>query len=271
MRQTLEEEGKTTYNEGEENLFSENALELSSMSRKERRTYKKDLRKKRLASMEGKEKWKYVVRYYKWHFLGTIFACIICICIGKSIYTSTLPTELLVAVTNDGMNLVCERYIPEAFREYYGLDDKNIIQVFDDLKIENAEDVTIQESMLTDYEKMVVYISSDRLDAIIGDENTLDYYRSTGDIAIIDQCMDDSLYGAIKDYIVEASDDTGYMNDGKAYSAAIDISGTEFVKKCQLSYDTVYLMIPNNRYTENDATMRLIRMIFKLDDTDSLS
>ena len=48
------------------------------------------------------------------------------------------------------------------------------------------------------------------------------------------------------------------------YAAAIDISQTDFVKQCQLSYDDVYLMIPNNRYMENDATLRLIRMIFDL-------
>ena len=105
-----------------------------------------------------------------------------------------------------------------------------------------------------------MYISSDRLDAIIGNEDTLNYYKSTGDIAMIDQCMDEDLYQEIKDHIVKVTDDTQYMNDGKPYAAAIDIS--EFAKKCQFSYDAVYLMIPNNRYVNNEATMRLIRMIF---------
>ena len=49
-------------------------------------------------------------------------------------------------------------------------------------------------------------------------------------------------YGC-KKYIVTASSDDTYMNEGKPYSAAIDISGTEFANNCNLSYDKVYLMI----------------------------
>ena len=112
----------------------------------------------------------------------------------------------------------------------------------------------------------MVYISSNRLDAIIGNSDTLNYYKSTGDIAIVDQCMPEELYQQLESYIVDETDPTGYMNDGKPYAAAIDISQTDFVKQCQLSYDDVYLMIPNNRYMENDATLRLIRMIFDLPD-----
>lgn len=265
MRQTLEEE-KQINDITDDNLFSEDALEMASMSAKERRAYKKELRKKRLDSMEGKEKRKYILYYYKWYFIGVVFAIAMCIYIGKTIYTASLPTELIVAVTNDGTNAFCEQYIPDAFREYYQLGDKNTIQVFDNLTIENPDDVRVQESTLTDYEKIMVYISSDRLDAIIGNSDTLNYYKSTGDIAIVDQCMPEELYQQLESYIVDVTDSTGYMNDGKPYAAAIDISQTDFVKQCQLSYDDVYLMIPNNRYMENDATLRLIRMIFDLPD-----
>ncbi len=264
MRQPLGDENKTGKQDQEENLYSENALEMSSMSAKERRAYKKELRNKRLKSMETGEKWKYIILYYKWYFVGAVVAVFLCCWIGKTIYTTTLPTELMVAVTNDGTNAVCEQYIPDAFRDYYGLDVKNIIQVFDNLTIENADDVVIQESTLTDYEKIIVYISSDRLDAIIGNGKTLDYYKSTGDIAILDQCMDEDLYRQVEDYTVEVTDETGYMNDGKPFIAALDISDTEFARNCQFSYDDVYLLIPNNRYINNESTLRFIRMIFDI-------
>ena len=270
MRQTLEDENKVVREEGED-LYSENALEMSSMNAKERRAYKKELRNKRLQAMDGKEKRRYIIQYYKWYFIGAVVAVFLCYILGRTIYTATLPTELVVAVTNDGTNVICEQYIPDAFRKYYQLDKKNTIQVFDNLTIEDADDATIQESTLTDYEKMIVYISSDRLDAIIGNEDTLNYYKSTGDIAVVDQCMDEELYQQIADHIVQVTDDTKYMNDGKPYAAAIDISGTEFARKCQLSYDDVYLMIPNNRYVENEATLHLIRMIFEIEDAGQAS
>lgn len=69
MRQTLEEEKQINDNT-DDNLFSEDALEMASMSAKERRAYKKELRKKRLDSMEGKEKRKYILYYYNGILLG---------------------------------------------------------------------------------------------------------------------------------------------------------------------------------------------------------
>lgn len=251
--------------EEEENLYAENALELSGMTAKEKRAYKRQLNQKRLAAMDKKERKSYLIRYYKWHAIAAIFGVFLVGWLIHTIYVANLPQELVVAITNDGINATAEQYIPDAFREYYNLDTKNIIHVFTDLTIDSSEDITIQQTTLTDYEKMMVYISSDRLDAIIGDEKALNYYKSTGDIAIIDSCLDAELYEALSAHIVNASDETGYMKGGEAYAAAIDISGTDFVKRCNLSYNTVYLMIPNNRYTNNSATIRLIRLIFNLE------
>ncbi|MCI8510069.1 MAG: hypothetical protein HFJ06_16165 [Lachnospiraceae bacterium] len=266
MKSKIDTDDKNTSNikKPEENLYSENALELSRMSFKERQSYKKELQAKRLASMDARERRRYILHYYKWHFAGGIFLILFLYLLGHTIYKANLPTELIVAITNDGPNAIAEKYIPDTFRSYYDLDSKNIIQVFTDLTIDNTDDVAIRQSTLTDYEKMIVYITSDKLDAIIGNEQTLNYYRSTGDIAVIDACIDKELYSQIEKYIVTASSDDTYMNEGKPYSAAIDISGTEFANNCNLSYDKVYLMIPNNRYTDNTNTIRLIRLIFGL-------
>lgn len=248
----------------EENLYAENALELSGMTSKEKRAYKKQLHRKRMQTMDAKEKHSYILHYYKWYFIGGIVLIFLLYWLGNTIYTANLPTELIVAITNDGTNAVAEEYIPNAFRDYYDLDRKNIIQVFTNLTIDDADDVAIQQNTLTDYEKIIVYITSDKLDAIIGNETALNYYKSTGDIAIIDTCLDEKLYEEIEDHIVMAADESSYMNNGKPYAAAIDISKTEFAKNCSLSYDDVYLMIPNNRYSDNDATIRLIKLIFGL-------
>lgn len=264
MKSDMNENNTNNIKEQDENLYSENALELSRMTFKEKRIYKRQLQAKRLASMDSTERKKYILHYYKWHFTGGILLLLFFVLLGHTIYKANLPTELIVAVTNDGPNAVAEKYIPDTFRSYYNLDSKNIIQVFTDLTIDNADDVAIRQSTLTDYEKMIVYITSDKLDAIIGNEQTLNYYKSTGDIAVIDACIDKELYSQIEKYIVTASSDDTYMNEGKPYSAAIDISGTEFADNCHLSYDKVYLMIPNNRYTDNTATTRLIRLIFGL-------
>lgn len=260
----IKKESCSPDSQKEENLYTENALELSGLSFKETLAYKKGIRNKRLSTMNSKEKRHYLVHYYKWHFIGSVLCVLLLFWIGKAIYTANLPRELILAITNDGTNVSAEEYIPKAFRTYYNLDNKNVIQIFSDLTIDNSDNTAIRETTLTDYEKIIIYITSDKLDAIIGDEKTLNYYKSTGDIAILDACLDSELYEQIKDYTVKAEDETLYVNEGKPYTAAIDISDTEFARKCNLSYEKVYLMIPNNRYNHNEATINLIKLIFSL-------
>ena len=65
MKSKSDMNGNNTNNikEPEENLYSENALELSRMSFKEKSAYKRQLQARRLASMDSKERKKYILLY----------------------------------------------------------------------------------------------------------------------------------------------------------------------------------------------------------------
>lgn len=248
----------------EENLFAEDALALSGLSFKEKLAYKRQLYKKRLSTMETKDKIFYTIRYYKWYFISLV-AIIICLSwTGRAIYRSTLPTVLNVAILNEGFNDTVQDYIPEVFRDYYQLDNKNFIKVYTDLFVSSTEDTSATGTTMTDYQKLGFYNMSDMLDVIIGDEEALTLYASSDDTTAIDLSMDADLYKKIEAHVVTMSDPNGVKNDGKPYAAAIDISDTDFVKNCNISYDKVYLMIPSTKYTDNQRTLDLIKLIFGL-------
>lgn len=248
----------------EESLYAEDALALAGLSFKEKCARKRQQFKKRIATMDTKEKITYTIGCYKWYLLGVLF---LLICIGwgvRTAYRTTLPTVLSVAILNDPYNETVSDYIPDAFREYYQLDNKNFFNIYTSLFVSSTEDTTEVGTIMTDYQKIGYYNMYDMLDAIIGDEEALTLYATSDDTTAIDLSMDDELYEQIKDHVITMSDPTGIKNDGKPYAAAIDISDTEFVKECNISYDKVYLMIPSTKYTDNQGTIDLIKLIFSL-------
>ncbi|MCM1497009.1 MAG: hypothetical protein NC124_00920 [Clostridium sp.] len=256
--------GKDSAGQKEQDLYVEDSLALAGLSFRQKTAYKHNLYKKRIADMNTKEKISYTVFYYKWHF---VFFVSLFIIIGwgiRTAYRTTLPTVLSVAILNDPYNHTAADYIPDAFRQYYQLDQKNFFKVYTDLFVSSTEDKEEFGQTMTDYQKIGYYNMYDMLDAIIGDEEALTLYATSDDTTGIDLSMDDSLYQQIKDRVITMSDPNGIKNDGKPYAAAIDISDTEFVKNCGISYDKVYLMIPSTKYTNNQGTIDLIRFIFSL-------
>lgn len=255
---------KKATNPKEEDLYTEDALALAGLSFKEKISYKRNLYKKRIATMDRKEKISYTIGYYKWYFLGLV---LLLVCLGwgvRTAYRTTLPTVLSVAILNDPYNDTVADYIPDAFREYYQLNDKNFFNIYTNLFVSSTEDTEEIGTTMTDYQKIGYYNMYDMLDVIIGDEEALTLYASSDDTTGIDLSMDEELYEQIKDRVITMSDPSGIKNDGKPYAAAIDISDTEFVKNCNISYDKVYLMIPSTKYTNNEGTINLIKLIFSL-------
>lgn len=248
----------------ETDLYAEDSLALAGLSFKEKITYKYNQYKKRIATMDTTAKIRYTFSYYKWHFLLVVFVLVIAGWSIRTAYRTTLPTVLSVAILNDPYNRTAADYIPDAFREYYQLDNKNFFKVYTDLSVSSTEDKEQLGRVMTDYQKVGYYNMYDMLDVIIGDEEALLLYATSDDTTGIDLSMDEALYDKIKDRVITMSDPGGIKNDGKPYAAAIDISDTDFVKNCQISYDKVYLMIPSTKYTDNQGTLDFIRLIFSL-------
>lgn len=244
--------------------YADNALELAGLSFKERQHYKKEQYKTRIASMKLKDKIFYTIRYYKWGFLS-IFAIFMLACFsGWAIYHASWPTVLSVAIVNNGTTVTPTDYITNSFRDYYHLDKKNIVNVYSDLFISSTEDGEAVGTTMNDYQKIGFYNMSEMIDAIICDEEALARYAYSDDSTAIDISIPPALYQKLEDRMVTLTDTSGVKNDGKPYIGAIDISGTDFVKGCGITYDKVYLLIPSTKYTDNQPTIQFIQMIFNL-------
>lgn len=254
---------KKKKEEEQEDLYKEDSLSLVGLSLLKKLAHYHKQYQKQTADMEKKEKAIYTIHYYKWHFLGLILLLVCLGWTGKTVYRATLPKVLRVAIVNDHNDTATE-YIPQSFRSYYGLSDKNIITVYSDLDVQSIKEATEVGYTMNDYQTIGYYNTHNMIDVIIGNGSALRVYSSSDDTTAIDLSMDADLYKQIEEYVVFRSDPMGIKNDGQPYAAAIDISDTEFARGCGLNYSDVYLMIPSTKFTNNERTLNLIKLIFGL-------
>lgn len=248
--------------DADKDVYKEDALEMATMTFKEKMAYRKELLQQRMAEMNSNEKFVYIIDYYKWHIIIGIFAIVCLAYTGKILYRATWPTLLELAIVNNTSTSNYNEYISEAYREYYDLDEKNFIEIYDDLSVSSAEDTTEVGLTMSNYQTIGYYNMYDMLDVIICDEEALKLFVSTDDTTAIDLSMDAELYSQIKDNVITMSDPKGIKNEGNPYTVALDISDTEFAKQCNLSYRKVYLLIPSTKYTDNENTINFIKFVF---------
>lgn len=257
-------EEKRCDSESKQDSFKENALEMATMTFKEKTEYKKRIHQQRMSDMDKKEQFTYMIRYYKWHFIIGLFAIVCLVYVGKVIYHATWPTYLELAIINNTDSSTCNTYIPGAYRQYYNLDEKNYIEIYGELEISATEDTTEVGMTMSNYQTLGYYNLYDMLDVIICDKEALKLFVSTDDTTAIDLSMDNELYSQIEEYVITMSDPNGVKNDGKPYTVALDISDTDFIKNCHLSYSEVYLLIPSTKYQDNENTINFIKFVYGL-------
>ncbi|MBE5941117.1 MAG: hypothetical protein E7264_01120 [Lachnospiraceae bacterium] len=255
------EQEESLTNPTEDN-FKEDALELATMSFKEKITYKNQLHKNRMADMDKKEKLSYLINYYKWFLIVGLLVIISAAYAGRVIYRASWPTYLELAIVNNKNDFNFQAYVADSYRTYYSLDEKNFIEIYNNLSVSEQEDTTEVGLTMSNYQTIGYYNMYDMLDVIICDKEALNLFVSTDDTTAIDLSMDTALYDQIKEHVITMSDPNGIKNDGKPYTVALDISDTQFVKDANFSYDEVYLLIPSTKYTDNENTIQFIKFIF---------
>lgn len=227
------------------------------------------------AEMDKKQKIEYIFTYYKWHMIGVIVLVFAVIAIGKTVYHASLPTVLNLAFINNNGDGVNQEYVVDAYREYYDLGTRNHINLYCDFNKNANGDVAIDENASLE-EEMAYYaqspadeamayaITATVLDAMICDEEAMELYVSAEETTAIDNVLPEDIYKQIEDKVVIKSDPNKVKFDGEPYSVAIDVSDTEFIKNCNLSYDKAYLVIPSTRKMNDENTVNFINFIFDL-------
>jgi hypothetical protein len=139
----------------------------SDMTRKEKR----DLEKKKLKSMSGKEKLGYIWAYYKLHMAACLGVILVCCVIGQIIYRAQFDTVFSAAVLNGGMG--DSEVMAEDFKKYIGDEDK-----YHEISIDSGMYFTGDDSAdYTSVMKLTTLISAKEIDVVVATKAQFDKYQ----------------------------------------------------------------------------------------------
>lgn len=276
MRQMLKEFEEKPKEKDE--VDSEDRLEQSLMSGKERRAKKKKIMKERLAEMSGKDKVKYIIYYYKWHFIITIASILVLGSLAFAIYKNTRPVSISAVVINPESPLDISE---KPFKEF--AKSKNLVKgyrlIADTFYNLNLEYSLSNDSATTNNNSFAMLVQDNYYDVMITDRAGLEYSNYLCILFFMDDIFDQEFLDRYKDRIYYSSDFGDPENARKAVNArstdvlaaigdrskplAIDISDTEFAKKLNLGYEDVYLCFPGNSKRNLKKATQLLEYIFR--------
>lgn len=241
---------------------AEDRLSLHAMTPKERRAAKKAMFSETISGMSAKEKFSYVVFYYKWYFIAVVAVLLIALSLSITIYKNSRPISLSYVVINQDENTPIDTAPIEKYIEDMGMTDG--YRLLSNTEVQLDPETYLEEfnnnpnsSIYTEF-PMMCY--NGFYDVIITDEKGA-RYCGMQDIAYhVDLVLDADIYSVVQERVFIAPD-----NNGDNQKFAIDISDTEFAKSLNLSYDKVYIAFPGSYDNNLQSAKRLMRYIFDIE------
>jgi hypothetical protein len=243
----------------QEHIVQEDSLELRDMSRKERRQYKWQQEKDKLAELTFWRRVQYIITYYGLKFIGIIAGIALIVLIIQRIYIANLPVALDIALVNDYNNNTFSSEVIDLYSSFYDVPENARYLI--DNGYEIYPDSTYSSSDMAYYTKLYASITGDSTQIIICDADVVDYYAVDGYVLELKHLLPEDIYTYFEDCLYECD---GPVEDSDFY--AIDLAGTRFAELTELSQKHPMLMIPSSLSEENkEVAYNFLRMIIQLD------
>lgn len=204
----------------------------SDMTWKEKRQFEKE----KLKSLHGKEKWTYILEYYKLHIIG--LAILIFVIVMAVQWVQNLKNEDILTVTVIDSTMTDTDELSDEIKAYLG-DEIDYHFVIFDTSIYFSDDSSMD---YTNTMKLAAYIAAGSMDVMICDDELYQSYVEQEGFLDLKETLGDDLYEAVSEYVT----DDGY---------AIDISENQKWADTGLTYyEPVYLtIVSTSPYPENAA------------------
>lgn len=249
--------------DGTDHIITEDSLELQDMSFKERRRHQWKQEQEKLKELTFWRKVQYILTYYTWKFLGIAGACVLILFVLQRIYIATRPVALNAILVNDIDNISFADTMTELYKEYYEVPEDARFLIDSNYLIVPAEpDSVPNNEQLSYYTKMMSHLINESAHIIICDADLIDYYAVDGYIAELKHALPPDLFQAFEGRFYEFD---GPVADSDYY--AIDISGTEFVKRTGIQLEQPYICIPTILSEENrKISFQVLQLILDLEE-----
>ncbi|MCR5214158.1 MAG: hypothetical protein K6E10_07055 [Eubacterium sp.] len=238
---------------------TDDRLELHSMTKKERKEYKKKKFKETTEGMTPAEKRRYTFYYHKEKIIVATISIICLVILAVTLYKNTRPTCISYVVINCVDQF---EFNADAIDEY-----AKSIGKFDGYQIHGDTNVYAKEDEYNaSYEanpNSQKYISFQTLadshyyDIVFSDMEGALYCAGMDIFYPIDKYLDQEHYDKIKDRIVVLNN-----MDGQPAQLAIDVSDLEFIKSLNVGYNDVYIGFAGDQESNHVAVNDFIDYLF---------
>lgn len=234
-------------------------LEMKSLSRKDRRKYKKEKLRETMEGMSKGEKFKYLLYYYKEVLIIATVFIIFGAWLGRTIYNNTRPLTISYVVINCANQLefnldTMDNYAKD-IGKYKGCQIKGDTNVVISGK-EYAQGYEGNSNSQI-YINFATMATSNYYDVIFTDKDGADGCAALDIFYPLDKYLDAETYAKVKDRIVVLKG-----MDGKDVEMAIDVSDLQFIKDLNLGYDDVYIGFPGDEQGNHDRVQDFLNYLF---------
>lgn len=251
-----------------EDLKTDDRLELSSLTKHERRKILRQRFKDDMAEMDTRGKIRHFFSYNIWKIIATVAVIVITLIIAGSIYKNKRPVVLSYAILNSPNVYTLNTDIMESsYMDYYGFTDKQQIVSLTSVSmdLETFDENYNKNPNTAAYTSFPINCMNNYYDIIISDKKGVECCANKSRIYPLNQSLDTDLYDIMasdqyKVRILSVAD-----NYGDIQEFAIDISDTNFAKTLNLGYDDVYICFPGLSEENFLNVRRVLNFIFDLE------
>lgn len=251
-----------------EDLKTDDRLELSSLTKRERKKILKQRFKDDMSEMDTKGKIRHFFTYNIWKIIVPIAVIVITLIIAGSIYKNKRPIVLSYAILNSPDVYALNTDLMESsYMDYYGFTDKQQIVSLTSIlmDLDTFDENYNKNPNAAAYTSFPINCMNNYYDIIISDKKGVECCASKSRIYPLSQGLTPDLYDIMtsdeyKSRILSVAD---YYGDIEEF--AIDISDTDFAKALNLGYDDVYLCFPGLSENNFLNVRRVLNFIFDLE------
>lgn len=207
------------------------------------------------------KKVEFIIGYYKIPFLIFLILCLFVWYVGDAISSSRNDILLNVFITNDDYDIFNAGRLKADFTQLHPLEKRQAYEFDDTMYIALNGDAT--ELTAASRGKIIAYMTTRELDAVITTESVYDNYFCSVDIPVepLENILGEELLAALQPYLVEGLDFEG----DSAYTA-LDLSGCRYVKNANLPAgmelnEGYYMFVPYGA-PHPGAIRRLVEMLY---------
>lgn len=209
--------------------------------------------KEKLKTMSGKDRIWYIWEYYKLPIFGAILGIILIRSIAGSIYRSGFETVLHCVYLNTRGEELNTAPVEEDFASYLELGNKQLITT-ESAYIAYGGNMT--EFTYASMAKISALIAAKDLDVMICDRENFEHYASMNGGLELEEGLPAKLLVRVSDRLEYAPNE-----NGQAHAYGINLSGTEFAARSNLTQEPPILLIISNS-TRTETVFALLDFIF---------